>query len=312
MLTVSWFLCGVLYTFLYCYLFSKFVCETPFLITKKIIMLSIIFSFFYCLILKINSGVLQPYLTHIIMFFILIMMYKKSITKTLMGELSIFIILFVIELIYGYIFLLLFGKSASSEMSNWIVYLFSNYLIFIFGLFLSKINILKNLISITLKWYKENEFRRLIALVILAMAIGIFALYNNFNKLLPASILLLANLFCLGIFVFVIGFFYEKSNNNKIAKEYDNLLNYVKIYEEEIDEKSKNQHEYRNQLIVIKNLINSRNRKAMEYIDKQINEEVKVEDRSWLGKLKYVPEGGLKGLIYYKIQEMLKDILQFL
>ena len=307
MLTVSWFLCGILYTFFYCYLFSNLVCNTPFFVTKKIVVLSIVFSIIYFLILKINSGIMQPYLTHIVMFLILMFVYKETITKTLIGELSIFIILFIIELIYGYVILLFFGKSAASEMSDWVVYFFSNCLIFTLGLLVSKMRFLKKFISIILVWYKDNDFRKLVALVVLAMAIGIFTLYNNFIKLLPISVLLVADLFGLGIFAFVIGFFYEKSNNNKISMEYNQLLNYVKIYENEIEEKNKNQHEYKNQLIVIRSLINSRNHKAIEYIDKQLDSEIESEDRSWLNKLKYVPQGGLKGLIYYKIQEMMKD-----
>ena len=307
MLLVSWFLCGILYTILYCYLFSKLVNKENFALNKKNILSAIIFSIIYCLILKINSGVMQPYLTHIFMFIILMILYKKSVVKTLIGELSIFIILFIIELIYGYVFLLLFGKSAASEMTNWTVYLFSNCLIFLLSICFSKIDNVKKIIINVLSWYKDNEFRSLSLFVTMAMTIGIFALYNTFINSSSLSTLLFSNLFCLSVFIFVVGFFKEKSSNNKIAIEYDQLLSYVKVYENEIEEKSKNQHEYKNQLIVIKNLISPRNKKAIGYINKQLNAEAESEDRSWLAKLKYVPQGGLKGLIYYKIQEMLKN-----
>lgn len=307
MLLVSWFLCGILYTILYCYLFSKLVNKENFALNKKNILSAIIFSIIYCLILKINSGVMQPYLTHIFMFIILMILYKKSVVKTLIGELSIFIILFIIELIYGYVFLLLFGKSAASEMTNWTVYLFSNCLIFLLSICFSKIDNVKKIIINVLSWYKDNEFRSLSLFVTMAMTIGIFALYNTFINSSSLSTLLFSNLFCLSVFIFVVVFFKEKSSNNKIAIEYDQLLSYVKVYENEIEEKSKNQHEYKNQLIVIKNLISPRNKKAIGYINKQLNAEAESEDRSWLAKLKYVPQGGLKGLIYYKIQEMLKN-----
>ncbi len=307
MLLVSWFLCGILYTFLYCYLFFKLVNKEKFIIDKKIILVSVIFSIIYCLILKVNSGIMQPYLTHILMFLILLILYKKSIVKTLIGELSIFIILFIIELVYGYLFLLFFNKSASLEVTNWMVYLFSNCLIFLLSICFSKIDKVKDMIVGVLSWYRDSEFKSLSLFVTMAMTIGIVALYNTFINSSSLLILLCSNLFCLSVFVFVIGFFKEKSNNTKISVEYDQLLDYVKVYEDEIEEKSKNQHEYKNQLIVIKNLVSPKNKKAIEYIDKKLDSEIESEDRSWLSKLKYVPQGGLKGLIYYKIQEMLKN-----
>ena len=49
------------------------------------------------------------------------------------------------------------------------------------------------------------------------------------------------------------------------------------------------------------------NKKDLSYIDKLLDTDSESEDINWLNKLKYVPQGGLKGLLYYKIQEMLKD-----
>ena len=102
----------------------------------------------------------------------------------------------------------------------------------------------------------------------------------------------------------MINYFKEKSNNYRIINEYDLLLNYVKKYEIIIEEKSKSQHEFKNQLTLLKGLVSRSNKKAIKYINDLNDELTDNNDLELLKKLKYLPNGGLKGLIYYKIEEM--------
>ena len=133
--------------------------------------------------------------------------------------------------------------------------------------------------------------------------ISIFLLYNNFINILPKSLLWFTNIFCLAVFVFIVGFFKEKTTKNKLIYEYDQLMEYIKTYEALLDEKNKNQHEYKNQLAVIRVMV--KDKKTIEYIDSLLHNETE-EDLETINKLKYIPKGGLKGLIYYKIDSMKK------
>ena len=307
MLIVSWFLCGILYAMLYCYLFNKLINKKIFHLNIQMVILLALFGIFYIIIMKYVTEILRPYLVHFLYYILLKLSYRKSFFQTLIGLFCCILIVLVSELLYG-IFTIVFLKIDINGLNDTFYgYIISNLFIFFTTIILFNLKKVKGFFMYILNWYNENEFKSLAVFVLLLLTIAIFILYNNFVSILPNSILWLTNLFCICVLVFVIGFFKEKSNNNKIAIEYDNLLNYVKVYEDEIEEKSKNQHEYNNQLIVIKSLIGSRNKKAKEYIDKQLKNEIESEDRSWIGKLKYVPQGGLKGLIYYKIQEMLKN-----
>ena len=311
MLVVSWFLCGILYAVLYCYLFSNLVCQEKFKINKDILFGATIFSIFYVLIKYIDSGFMQTYFTQLLSFVVLKCIYKKTSVKTLIGILSLFTISCLSELIFA-IILTVFKINAIEITSNFVGYILSNSVILFIYICVSKIKYIRKLIIYIVSWYNDKESNSLIIFVFMAITILTFLMYNNYISLLPSSFLFLTNLFCICVFVFVIGFFKVKSNNNRIVTEYDNLLNYVKVYEDEIEEKSKNQHEYKNQLIVIKSMLGTRNKKIIKYIDDQLENGKDFEDKRWLSKLKYVPQGGLKGLIYYKIQEMLKkDIKVF-
>ena len=307
MLIVSWFICGFLYALFYCYVFNKLTNQKSFHLNSKISILLVIFGLLYIVTMKYSPLILRPYLIHLLYYSLLKINYRKSFFQTLIGLFCCILIVLTSELLYGIFTVILLKINISNFNNIPYGYFISNILILFISLIIFSIKKIKNLLFYILNWYNKNEFKSLIIFVMLVLSIAIFILYNNFINVLPPSVLVFTNIFCIGVFVFVVGFFKEKSNNNKILIEYDQLLNYIKVYEDEIEEKSKNQHEYNNQLIVIKSLIGSRNKKAKEYIDKQLKNEIESEDRSWIGKLKYVPQGGLKGLIYYKIQEMLKN-----
>lgn len=306
MLIVSWFICGVLYFLFYCYTFSELVCNEKFKVNYKIIFFSLLIGVIYSIISKFDLIYLRPYIIHIYFFFVFRFIFKKSFAKVLIGIFSIAVITFFSEVIFGLLIMLL--KINVARFTNTLIgYIVSNFSILAIGLLISKIKILKKFFSGIIIWSKENEFKSTVLFVIMAIIIVTFLLYNNFIEVLPDSVLLITNVFCMCVMVFVIGFFKVKAQNNRIASEYENLLKYVKVYENAVEEKSKNQHEYKNQLILLKGMLGKTNKKALNYINELLNTDSENEDINWLNKLKYVPQGGLKGLLYYKIQEMLKE-----
>lgn len=305
MLEFSWFVCGILSAVVYSYLFSNLVCNEKFKLTGKIVSVSIVFSIIGILTKSMNSlSVIQPYITHILIFAVLYYIYKKSFLNTLIGVFLIIVIVGLSEMLYGLGLNLLFNINVVELMQNPIIYVISNGLILLISVLVLKIKLIKRIFHNIIVWQNKNEFIIAIVLVLLALTIVMFILYNNFSSMLPNSILWFTNLFCIGVMVFVVGFFKEKSNNNRIVSEYDQLLNYVTKYEKVIDEKSKNQHEYKNQLILIKGMINKTNKKAIQYIDELFKNEKEDDNVELLKKLQNLPQGGLKGLIYYKVEEM--------
>lgn len=303
MLIVSWFICGVLYFFLYSYLFCTIVCKGKFSIDNKFILLTLIMSLLQCVVMSSGLEYIRPYVMHILSFLMLKILYKQKFIKTLLGLIIIFVILSISEFIYGTIGVLLLKIDFSNINDNHIYYLLSNSLILLICYFISKLVIIKNSIDHIIKWYNQNEYKSLMFFVFLILIIFTFALYNNFINILPTNLFIVANLFCIAVFVFVIGFFKEKTTKNKIIYEYDQLLDYIQTYEKLLDEKNKNQHEYKNQLAVIRLMV--KNKKMISYIDSLLENEVE-QDLEIDNKLMYIPKGGLKGLIHYKINAIKK------
>ena len=70
-----------------------------------------------------------------------------------------------------------------------------------------------------------------------------------------------------------------------------------------LKEKRKLLHNKENDLISIRGLIKGKNKEALEYIDAALNDNY-TEDINVLNSVKYIPFGGLQGLIYKKVLKM--------
>ena len=92
--------------------------------------------------------------------------------------------------------------------------------------------------------------------------------------------------------------------NNKLTKEYDNLLEFMTTYETEIEKQRVLRHETKNELLTIKAKLcdNENNKEIIDYIDELLNDKTKVKQEEY-AKLGYLPPNGIKGLCYFKVQE---------
>ena len=106
------------------------------------------------------------------------------------------------------------------------------------------------------------------------------------------------------IVVITILFSFIKQNikNERLTKEYDNLIDFVKEYEMIIENQRIDRHENKNTLVNIKSKLidKSKRNDIIEYIDSILKEKTTFSKEKY-AKLGYLPSNGLKGLFYYKI-----------
>jgi two-component system sensor histidine kinase AgrC len=89
----------------------------------------------------------------------------------------------------------------------------------------------------------------------------------------------------------------SKNDYKVLSDEYDSLFNYVQNFEEWIEKEQLSRHEYKNQLAVLRTL--AKDKKVKSKIDELLDDNINIEDEV-VNKLKDLPKGGLKGLMYYK------------
>lgn len=301
---VSWFMIFFITYIIDCYIFSKLINEKM-LVNKKIIFLVLIQVLINCYTMTINNVLIRAVITNTFLVILLREVYKKSLARTVIGVLIVYFGYAISETIFVVIFITIFKFSSNFLLKTMLGFLISNSVIILFNVLLFKRKFILNLSQSILGWYKENDYVNAVILTLLSVIVSFSLMYPS-SQLDPNYLKIIVNsLMVISIVIFITGYFKEKSGNNKLNIEYAQLLEYVKTYEDEVVDKSKKQHEYKNQLIIIDNLIPKTNKKAKDYLKKVLNNVVDVTDDDWLVKLKNLPSGGIKGLIHFKIKKMI-------
>ena len=137
----------------------------------------------------------------------------------------------------------------------------------------------------------------LVVIVIIFVNILMISIYYNSNLyyLISISSLLLAFCFIIILYSLII-----KNNYLKVSDKYNMTLNSLKEYEDMLDKYRIINHENKNQLLTIRNMVHKNNRKTLSYIDEIISNKLK-DNNEIMSIISVIPSGGLRGLIYSKI-----------
>lgn len=292
------------YNLLYCYLFCKYVLKEKFRINKKILIISGILAIPSSLNYYFNNNALKPFIPNIVGFIVIKLSYNSSVIKILIGVLITFLLAAISELVYAFIAVNGLGFTQDYLNNTTQGFIFTNICIFLLVMLISNFKKVKKLINTIITSFDGRKVIFTVIIVILTLSVVIFSIYKNFYDGISPTYFIVTNLFFISVYVFIISFFVQKSNNNRLTSKYDQLIDYSKTYEQELVKRSKKQHEYKNQLVIIKSMIQDKDKEVIEYINGILHDNDKNKDTKWLTRLTNIPLGGLKGLIYYKINEM--------
>ncbi len=141
----------------------------------------------------------------------------------------------------------------------------------------------------------ENKINVITCIIILIITLFIYYINDSiFNNIITLKdyILFIVVLFT----VIILRIIYQ---NQVMENIHNKLIKNIMEYEKIIDEQGKKNHEYKNQLIVLKGYINDKD-KLEEYLN-SIIEDHKNGQNYEIKQLSNFPNGGLKEMIYYKI-----------
>lgn len=227
--------------------------------------------------------------------------FNVSLGKSILSAILFIIILIIPDLIFltgaVYVFKIakeeIYSTLSGSILGNIIVNLLMILIIYLLR------KPLKKIININISTYKRIILISIITIVFVAIFFYKFAIGYRFDQnvviYLIAMIAFSAVLFSL---------LKQKLDNDKIAKKYDNLLDIMKNYENDIEEQRTLIHETRNELTTIRCKIKDKEKESeiIKYIDSIMGDKVS-SNMSRFSKFKYLPSNGLKGFFYYKFTE---------
>lgn len=166
-------------------------------------------------------------------------------------------------------------------------------------------NYLNKLAKIQLN-FKNNYIFIIIILSVILFSISVYVcLFKYSMGIILATLFIMITVYT----IIVIATVNEFNQRNRIQAEYDILLKNLNEYENLLDIQRVTNHENKNQLLVIKGILDKGENNASEYIDSIIDTQYKDND-TIIFKTNRIPSGGLRGLIYYKILTMKENRIE--
>ena len=286
-----------------CYIFGKFIKKKP---KTKLLFLVFIFAAINCAVRYYDDGMLKIIVANLNTIIMLKLLYNESITKTTLGEIFIVIGYAIGELICV---ILISALNQFNLLNPKIENIVINIIIDTSYAMFYCIPVITKYISNILKWCENKKFFEFVLrFVVVLMVVSLFMYPISYNKV-NLNVALIILTIMLAILLFIVGYFKEKSDNNRLSIKFSQLLDYVKDYEDEVIEKGKVQHEYKNQLGVISGMIpdDPKLKELKDYVSKKLSKAEKIDNNVWLEKITNLPSGGIKGLVYLKIKKMLDN-----
>lgn len=226
--------------------------------------------------------------------------FRKDISNSVYYALAYELLAYICEIIISVIFVSIFKVNMNGyEKFQFSLLIFSvcNCL-FIYLLSKNKF-ICKNvqkLNSIISKNHKDWIY-----ILVIMLILSMLLVFNKYN--LGSDINYYINV---GMVIFVvfslIYVIYNKFQRQAMEDKYNESMEYVLRYEKIINEQGKKNHEYNNQLMVIKGYVNNPDRLS-KYLDEVIGEH-KTGQNYTVKQLGFLPDGGVKGLLYHKLSKM--------
>lgn len=183
-------------------------------------------------------------------------------------------------------------------------------------------NVLISLVSILLIYLKPVNMilkkeinivtrnRRITKYIYVFTFILYLVLLKNGFEVLMMSNYYINLLFMISIILIIVIILKNESKYEQLKEENRQMLNYVTKYEKIITAQGKTNHEFKNQLMVIRGYAQMHSDKIIEYID-EIVEDSNKAGSYLISQLNNFPDGGIKGLLYYKLSIMEDENIKY-
>lgn len=217
------------------------------------------------------------------------------------------IILGVCEIIVSLV-LVLIGIKSTDIVNNLKYNLIVNILIAVFAILLSNIPLIKKAMNKVIDIFKKKKLINYLYVLLLILYLIVskngleFVLKSNYYVNI---LFIIAVIIIFGIII------KNESKYERLKEENKQMYNHVTKYEKIITEQGKVNHEFKNQLMVIRGYAQMKSDKLLDYIDSITQDANKTHSSYLISQLNKFPEGGIKGLLYYKLSIMEDENIKY-
>lgn len=247
------------------------------------------------------EGITKLFLTIIITTLILYLtIFKKDISNSIYYTLAYELLAYISEIVISLIFVLIFKINMVSYERFQFSFLLFTICNVLLVYFVSKLKFISKNIQKLNSIISKNQ-KDWIYLLIIMIILSLLLVFNKNNLGSGIEYYINAGMVIFVVFslIYVI---YNKFQRQAIEEKYNESMEYVLRYEKIINEQGKKNHEYNNQLMVIKGYVNNPER-LTEYLEEVIGDH-RTGQNYTVKQLGFLPDGGVKGLLYHKLSKM--------
>lgn len=251
---------------------------------------------------NVNAYIRITIITMMLMIFYKIL-FKDNLQKCLIVPLISQFIIMISEMVFVFVVCVIFGMDNNGIIDTQFGQTLSNLIIAIISLLIVQIPIIQRIYKFLLKITDKLKSVQLITfstvIIIIANIMASLLYYRvEFKYLLVFNTILTVFYACVILYMFK-----TKNSYIKVFEKYNTTLNSLKEYEDILDKYRVSNHENKNQLLTIRNMLPKSEQQTISYIDKIVDNKLKDNDRI-LFDVSIIPAGGLRGLIYSKVLTM--------
>lgn len=236
----------------------------------------------------------------IILIFFFKFLFKTDFRISIITPVFSQIIVMLSEMIFVVLVCIILDVGSDVIVSTQFGSLFSNIGIALISMIIIHIPFVKTIYKVLVLITNKISKMQLTTISLLLIMLAYILSVSLYFKIEFRYLLILNTTVALFCFSIVMYMFKTKNNYIKINEKYNNTLNSLKEYEEILDRYRISNHENKNELLTIRNMLPKNNKKIISYIDTIVENKLKDNDKIML-EISKIPSGGLRGLMYSKV-----------
>ena len=249
------------------------------------------------------DNVAKPVISYIVIMFSYMLLFKKNFAQCAVAAIIAYLMILVGEAIFIIILIIFEHINIINNIRDFTGSIFANIFIPLVGILIFYI-VKKPFRKLVSKIKDNKKFTLVFTFIMLLIAIGSLFYKLDFNSWKMDSSLFLNISIIISLIYIGIVVIKQYADKARINNEYEEYVRYSKESEKLVERYSISQHENKNELIIIKSMVDKKNIKLLGYLDEIIKSKDNIK-KSWIRYLRYIPFGGLKGIIHNKISNMI-------
>lgn len=268
-------------------------------------------NYLYFILMAITTFINYFYNNHFLRIMTITMMmslfikliFNEKVNKSILGAVTSQLIYMISEIIFALIITFVFDMNSNDIINNQFGTVLANFVISSISIVVVNIKYVNVFYQFLIKITCKIKNTQIIAAAIFISIIANVLAMINYYKVEFVYLLIFNAFMTLGCFGIVVYSLKTKNSYIEVNNKYSTTLNSLKEYEDILNKYRVSNHENKNQLLTIRNMLPKEDKKIICYIDKILENKHKDSDKA-MRKTAVIPAGGLRGLIYSKVLVM--------